>query len=263
MTRTSSARPGPMIGIALSLSLALAAAGCGSDDASPRSGNASTTDVGADLLGSRVEAGAGMQPRVPVTSRPQTAGQAPTLDELGFTEGDPAAGVRIIEFSDFGCGYCRRFHDETFPTLREEYIAAGLVEWKFVPMILGIFGPNSEAAALTGECVGAQGPFARIREELFATQSEWKSADDPMPHFASLAREAGVDMAEWGQCMRSRDAAERVAFGTALSREAGVRGTPTFFIVGYQAIPGAIPLDLFRQVLDTVIADQSATMPNP
>lgn len=261
MTPTSFPLARAAFGLGLSLVLVLSA--CDSGAPSPDSTQVSTADVGADLLGSRVEAGAGMQPRVPVTTRPQTEGRAPTLDELGFTEGDPEAGVRVLEFSDFGCGYCRRFHDETFPTLREEYIATGLVEWKFVPMILGIFGPNSEVAALTGECVGAQGPFATIREQLFATQSAWKSADDPMPHFRSLAEEAGVDMAEWNQCMRSREAADRVAFGTALSREAGVRGTPTFFIVGYQAIPGAIPLDLFRQVLDTVIAQESASAPSP
>ena len=45
---------------------------------------------------------------------------------------------------------------------------------------------------------------------------------------------------------------DRIRAGTQLSQQAGVRGTPTFFVVGYAPIPGAIPLDLFRSAIDTV-----------
>lgn len=249
-------RPSHPLRMLLPIALTFAVA-CGSE--APAPGDApSTSQVGADLLGSRVQTGTGMPTTIPSSTRPRTDGPAPTLDDLGFTEGNSDAPVRIVEFSDFGCGYCRRFHEETFPTLHDEYIEAGLVEWKFVPMILGIFGPNSEAAAMAGECVGEQGNFAPMREALFSTQSTWKGADDPIPHFRELATRGGADVERWNQCMAEAWPDERVAFGTALSREAGVRGTPTFFIVGYQAIPGAIPLELFREVLDTVIARETS-----
>jgi len=245
----------PLLAVAFAL-----LSGCGGDSGpSSASQTSATTDVGADLLGSRVDIGAGMPSTVPVAGRPSASGAAPTLDELGWTIGTADAPIRIIEFSDFGCGYCRKFHEETFPTLEAEYIDTGKVLWKFVPMILGIFGPNSQQAALAGECAGEQGSFEGMRSRLFGTQSTWKGSDDPAPHFRSLASQVVGDLPRWEQCMNEGWQTERVNFGTALSREVGVRGTPTFFVVGYQPIPGAIPLDLFREVLDTVYAQKTSS----
>ncbi|MEJ2542066.1 MAG: thioredoxin domain-containing protein, partial [Gemmatimonadota bacterium] len=39
------------------------------------------------------------------------------LNQIGYDLGSPEASVRVVELSDFGCGYCRLFHQETFPTL--------------------------------------------------------------------------------------------------------------------------------------------------
>jgi protein-disulfide isomerase len=45
---------------------------------------------------------------------------------------------------------------------------------------------------------------------------------------------------------------------TALADQLGVRGTPTFFIVGWGTIPGALPLETFQQVIDTVLVEAAA-----
>ena len=50
-----------------------------------------------------------------------------TLAEIGFDFGSADAPIAVVEFSDYGCGYCRRFHTETFPTLMEEYVETGKV----------------------------------------------------------------------------------------------------------------------------------------
>jgi protein-disulfide isomerase len=177
-----------------------------------------------------------------------------TLDQLGWDEGEVDAPVRVVEFSDFGCGYCRTFHLETYPTLMEEYVATGKVLWKYVPMVLGNFGPNATAAALAAECAGEQGYFPAARDSLFATQGEWKQASDPADLFRRIAGNVGADLERWDRCLEEGWQENRVVSGTTLSREVGARGTPTFFIVGYPPIPGAIPLELFQEVLDTVYA---------
>ena len=58
----------------------------------------------------------------------------------------------------------------------------------------------------------------------------------------------------WRSCVTGGLRNDRIAAGTQLSQQAGVRGTPTFFVVGYAPIPGALPLELFREVLDTAHA---------
>ena len=146
------------------------------------------------------------------------------METLGYNEGTADAPVRVLEFSDFGCGYCRQFHLESYPALFEEYMEEGKVEWKYVPMVSGMF-ENSLAATRAGECAGA-------------------SLD--------------LDMEGFDECVETGRRDERIRIGSRLFREVGGRGTPTFFVVGYAPIPGAIPLDLFRQVLDTVYVEAMA-----
>jgi hypothetical protein len=200
-------------------------------------------------------------PRAPAAGAAGSRGGDLSLASLGFEDGAADAPVQIVEFSDFGCGYCARFHDEVFPTLEREYVRTGKVAWKYVPMVLGIFGPNAENAARAGECAGEQGRFPGMRDRLFAGQREWKRADDPLAIFDRYASEESLDLERFRRCVGEGWRDDRVTAGTRLSRQVGVRGTPTFFVVGYAPIPGALPLDLFRQIIDTVYAERARSRP--
>ncbi len=48
---------------------------------------------------------------------------------------------------------------------------------------------------------------------------------------------------------------QRIAGATAVSRQLGVQGTPTFWLVGYGPLQGALPLDVFREILTAVMAE--------
>jgi protein-disulfide isomerase len=171
------------------------------------------------------------QPRAADLSTPIDASrlrgqQTLDVDLLGVNLGSQEAPVKVIEFVDFGCGYCRQFQLETFSTLRTEFIETEMVEWKFMPFVSGMFA-NSAAVTEAAECTLAQGPrlFEAFTSLLWVRQSEWKAGDDP----GALAR-------------------ERVVSATALAAELGVRSTPTFWIIGVGAVQGALPVDAFRQV---------------
>lgn len=254
----SPARGGTVLALAGTLLLLI---GCGGAEA-PADASTSTggDGVAADLLSSVEDLGMG--PSVPVApgraapGRPSTGsreGQSLDIETLGYNSGPSEAPVRVLEFSDFGCGYCRTFHQESFPALEEEYMATGKVEWKYVPMILGIF-PNAMEAARAGECAGEQGAFPAMRDLLFDKQPEWKRSNDPEPLMEEYAEEVGLEMERFSQCVAQGWQDDRIMAGTQLSQQVGVRGTPTFFVVGYAPIPGAIPLELFREALDTVYA---------
>lgn len=185
------------------------------------------------------------------------------LEELGFYFGDPDAPVKVLEFSDFGCGYCKQFHTETFSAIHDEYIETGKVYWQYIPALLGIF-PNAIEAAVVGECVGEQGRFRRVMDELFERQSDWKGASgDPMEVLYGIAEEAGADRATLQSCVEAERPSPRIAAGTAYFANSGSRGTPSFFIVGMARIPGAVPLELFREILDTayVAAERGLLQP--
>jgi protein-disulfide isomerase len=176
------------------------------------------------------------------------------IEELGFDRGDPKALVRVLEFSDFGCGYCRKFHLEIMGTLNEEYMEKGTVLWKQIPFVMGNWA-NSVPASLGAECAQEQGEFEDMSHSLYQRQSDWKdvSADEAEAAVRDIAQSTGADMNKWDACMTADENLWRVQAHTQLAREVGVRSTPTFFVIGYTPVQGALPIELFREVLDTVI----------
>ena len=104
-----------------------------------------------------------------VLSRRPGAHEIP-LHELGFQYGSPEAPISVVEFSDYGCGYCRRFQVETFPTLLTDFIEQGRVKWRYVTYLSGAF-PKSLPAAMVAECAGEQGLF-RARQPSDLRTSE-------------------------------------------------------------------------------------------
>ena len=96
--------------------LLIAATGCGggADAADQEARAAAGAAVTANLLENE-----------PQEARP--SGDPIDVSNLGHDMGVREAPVQIIEFSDYGCGYCRKFHQETFPGLRADYIEVNTI----------------------------------------------------------------------------------------------------------------------------------------
>lgn len=187
---------------------------------------------------------------------PQPTGPTVQVTAVGFNRGGTDALVKVVELSDYGCGYCRKFHLETYPTLLAEFIESGMVEWKFVPYITGMFD-NSLAATEAAECVNVQDAeaFEALNSVLWAEQSAWKGSGDPDAVIHGWVQELGIDVVAFDGCMANDELTGRVAASTTLARQLGVRGTPTFVVIGYPPLQGALPLDMFQRILSAVHAE--------
>ena len=75
----------------------------------------------------------------------------------GPAKGREDAPVKIVEFSDFQCSFCRKFWKETLPRIEAEYISTGKV--RFIYRHLVLLGPVSEHAAEAASCAHDQGKF--------------------------------------------------------------------------------------------------------
>ena len=194
----------------------------------------------------------------PIVGVPAADPNAPDIPitELGFDRGSADAPVKVLEMSDYGCGYCRKFHLETFPTLQEEFIETGKIEWKFAPFVTGMFG-NSLPATEAAECALEQGEqaFLALNERLWREQAEWKGSSDAAGLVRRWVDELDVEMTEFDACLAEDRRLPRIAAQTGLSRQLGVRGTPTFFVLGYPPLQGALPTDVFQEILTLVHAD--------
>ena len=170
-----------------------------------------------------------------------------SIDELGYDLGAPEAPIKIVEFSDFGCGYCRRFHTEIFPALQREWIESGKVQWKYVTYVSGMF-PNGLQAAFAAECVGEQGRFQDMSAILYERQQDWKGKDDPYSIFAEYVEELGLDGATYQSCLSENRQRSRVRSGVLTGARLGVRGTPSFLVDGFPLV-GAQPVEVWNDIL--------------
>lgn len=229
--------------------LAIVAGACSSD--APDDSGTST------LTRSLLEQPAGDGSSTPIRQDPNAPpGEPVQMAEVGFNRGVPEAPVKVLELSDYGCGYCRKFHDETFPTLRSQFIETGMVEWKFLPYITGMF-ENSLVATEAAECTWVQsiGAFERLNDRLWSSQSDWKGSTEPEVVVREWVSELGLDMVAFDACLAEDTRIDRIAASTALARQIGVRGTPTFIVLGYPPLQGALPLQMFQEVLNAVHAE--------
>ncbi|MBI4540938.1 MAG: thioredoxin domain-containing protein [Gemmatimonadetes bacterium] len=177
------------------------------------------------------------------------------LQGLGYDLGTVSAAVTVVEFSDFGCPYCRQFATQTFPALYNEFVSTGKVRWKYVPFVLGIF-PHGEEAARAAECAGEQGKFLPMHHRLYEAQSEWKGADDAVPLFSSYAEAIGLNPSQFAACFQQGRRDERTRAANRAASQLAIRGTPTFFIEGFP-VQGAVPLEPLREFLTKLIAEKT------
>jgi protein-disulfide isomerase len=237
--------------------LALATSGCTEAQSA-----SDTSELSRSLL--TQPADDGQSTLVPATPDP-AADDTPRVpvSMVGFNRGSETAPVKVVEMSDYGCGYCRQFHLESFPALRAEYIESGMVEWKFVPFVTGMF-ENSLVATEAAECTHAQGltEFELLNKRLWEEQRAWKGSDEPEAVVRGWVEQLGIDMGLYDTCVNENQRMQRIAASTTLAGQIGVRGTPTFIVLGvdgrYPPIQGALPLDTFRELLTAVHDEATA-----
>ena len=177
------------------------------------------------------------------------------LSDLGFDFGSEDAPIKVVEFSDYGCGYCRRFHTDIFPTLKRDYVDMGRVRWKYVTYVSGMFA-NGMVAAFAAECAGEQDLFPPMSRLLYERQGDWKSMSEPYPVFEAIAEEVGANTEQFRQCIVEQRPRPRVRSGILSGARLGVRGTPSFMINGIPFV-GAQPIELWADIFKVIEAEAS------
>ncbi len=155
--------------------------------------------------------------------------------------GPPDAPVVIVEFSDYNCPYCQRFHQETFRPLMEAY--SGQI--RFVYRDFPITSQESFNAAQAAECAGDQGGFWEYHDALFSGRHGLG-----LEAYGAYADELGLDVEELIRCVREGRYAQEVQADARYASQLGVSGTPTFFVNGIPLV-GAQPLERFTQIIDS------------
>ena len=171
--------------------------------------------------------------------------------------GDPDAPITIIEFSDFQCPFCARFHIQTLPLLLEEYIEEGKAKLVFRDFPIQSIHPNALPASIAAECANEQGKFREMHDTLFENQNQWnkKETTEVMILFSQYAAELQLEQERFDSCLVSAKYIEEIRKDLEDGRDYGVSGTPGFFVgnddIGYVELKGAQPFESFKKIIDS------------
>jgi protein-disulfide isomerase len=175
----------------------------------------------------------------------QVALEAPELPRIevepkGPSRGPNNAPVTVVEFSDFQCPFCGREYP-VIERLMKEYEGKVRLVFRNYPLD---FHPFAHKAAESAACAGDQGKFWELHNKMFENQQ--KLAVDDLKGYA---KGLGIDEAKFASCLDSGAKKGAVDEDQKAGTEAGVNGTPAFFINGI-FVNGALPYDQIKQTVD-------------
>lgn len=182
---------------------------------------------------------------------PRTPSPASHPAQHANTMGDPNAPVKIIEYADFQCPYCRAFWQDTEPQIVETYVKTGKVYYEY--RSVGAFiGPESASAAEAAYCAGDQGEFWQYHDLLYTNWTGENVGDFSSANLQKFATSLGLDETAFNGCLSGGKYLERLQQDVNNARSAGVRATPSFLING-KMIKGAQPFPVFQQAIEAAL----------
>jgi protein-disulfide isomerase len=164
-----------------------------------------------------------------------------------YAFGPENAPITIVEFSDFQCPFCRRWHEQVYEPLLAAY--PGKIRMVYRNLPLTSIHPDAFPAAEAAMCAGEQDAFWQYHEKLFSSEALGSQI------YTQYAQELSLDMTTFEACMADHKYQEAVQMDTDFAIDLGIRSTPTFFINGLPVV-GAQPLDVFKQVIDKELAGE-------
>lgn len=183
------------------------------------------------------------------------AGNVPEAGERDHTRGNVQAKVKLIEYSDLECPFCKSFH----PTLQQILKDYGSkVAWVYRHYPLS-FHANAQKEAEATECVaelGGNDKFWQFVDKIFERTTS-NGTGFALSNLGPLAAEVGVNQGAFQTCLDSGKYAQLVKDQMEGGSKAGVKGTPGTFIVSKDGssklIQGALPLLQVKQAVDAAL----------
>ena len=171
-------------------------------------------------------------------------------------KGDPNAPITLIEYSDFECPFCKRFH-KTMEKITEKYPQ---VSWVYRHFPLDMHNPGAEKEAEASECVAELGGNEKFWQFADAIYERTRSNGHgfPLDQLAPLANEIGIDGAAFQDCYNSGKYQQKVADDIKNGMDSGVTGTPKTFLVHHESgaivpLTGAQPFETVDKMLAEMI----------
>ena len=177
-----------------------------------------------------------------------------------------SSNVTMVEFGDYQCQYCARFHNETKDQIINNFVDTGKLSFVFKDFVINDL-PSDRASTLAAEasyCAADQGKYWQYHDELYdhsrGENTGWVT-EDSLKQFAT--RIGIPNLTVFSGCLENHTHRDLVEANTQLANGIGLRSTPSFVIISNETVPiaieGAQPYTVFKQAIDDVLANVSRT----
>jgi len=195
------------------------------------------------------------RPTQPTSTASDTA-RISVRDRPGLGASD--APVTVVEFTDYECPFCKRFHQTTFNSLSRDYVDTGKVRWVVIDLPLPMH-PNARKAAQVAHCAGEQNKFWEMRQVLF------DQAPVPEPEALSgYGKKLTLDQKAFDDCLADHRYLNQIDADSAAAAGIRITGTPSFIVgksggdwIEGKKIIGAQSFAVFDSAIRLILAEQS------
>jgi protein-disulfide isomerase len=179
------------------------------------------------------------------------------IPQNGTVLGKSGATVRMLQFEDLQCPICKRYTDDAFPAVVDEYVRTGRIKIDFRG--LAFLGPDSLKALKIAMAAGLQNKLWQVVGLFYANQGAENSGwvtDSLIDQI--LAEVPGLDAAKVKVDAKSAKVANQIAAVQAEATKLGVQGTPWFYLaVGFNPPvnfqPSTLTPSAFRTPIDQAL----------
>jgi protein-disulfide isomerase len=213
-----------------------------------------------NLAGRQEAAGTGNSPAAaaPTKAGSQVLSSMPELTEEDHIRGSLDAPVILVEYSDYECPFCSRFHP-TVQQVLEEY--GDQVAWVYRHFPLTSIHPQAQISAEASECVaqlGGNDAFWQYTDLLFEKVGLGDAATAlSEENLVAYAAQIGVSSSAVQSCLDNGETTKLVSEDAAGGRSAGITGTPGTVVVTqegeYELISGALPFEQISSAIDAYL----------
>lgn len=218
--------------------------------------------IGFAMIAAAIYFSGGINGKAPATGtdqQPEATTNEPIkpVSDKDHIQGNPNAPIVFVEYSDFDCPFCKKFHEETMTKIMNEFGPTGKVALVYRHFPLEQLHPNAPKLALASECIAEQGgndAFWKFADLVFGERAVNEQTN--IAKLPDYAKQSGVDVTKFNTCMTEDRYSSVVQADFTDGVNAGVQGTPhTFVLVGGQqaVISGAQSYATVKQLTENLI----------
>ena len=168
--------------------------------------------------------------------------------------GDSDAPITILEWGDYQCTYCYKFHQSTLDIIIDNFVKTDKVKLVFKDFPLN--GPDSVLAAEASYCARDQERYWQYHNEMYGNWGGEKTGWITRESLDEFADTVGLDLAEFNTCLDEHRHLDTVTTHHTFGREIGIDATPSFLVFSDQKIikiRGNQPLHVFLETFDELV----------